>query len=333
MLLKTPFILRNRILLILLMYVSLFWLTTAAAHESSYPQIIALPTGFQPEGIVTGRGHNAYVGSLASGAIYQVDLLSGHGHLFISGETGRAAVGLAYDQRRNYLFVAGGLNGNISVYNANNGKTIAEYQSDGDNTDVDPGFINDGIVTKRAAYFTDSFRPVIYKIPLSKSGRLMSKSQMETIPLSGDIEYFPGEFNANGIVANKRGDQLYINTTFTGQLFQLDPTSGVTTEVDMSGGDLANGDGMLLHDDTLYVVQNFINQISVVKLSESGTQGVIKKVITHPDFQIPTTAAKFGSALYVVNARFDVAPPPLPGFPPADPNTEFNLLRISIDDD
>ena len=38
--------------------------------------------------------------------------------------------------------------------------------------------------------------------------------------------------------------------------------------------------------------------------------------------------AAFGASLYVVNARFDVAPPPLPGFPPPVEGEDFDIVRV-----
>ena len=57
-------------------------LTTAEAKPSPdkvkpFPDRIELPDGFQPEGITIGPGATAYVGSLATGAIYAVNLRTG----------------------------------------------------------------------------------------------------------------------------------------------------------------------------------------------------------------------------------------------------------------
>ena len=48
-----------------------------SAMAQSFPETVPLPDSFQPEGITLGIGHTAYVGSLLSGAIYEVDLV-GH---------------------------------------------------------------------------------------------------------------------------------------------------------------------------------------------------------------------------------------------------------------
>ena len=92
---------------------------------------------------------------------------------------------------------------------------------------------------------------------------------------------------------------------------------------------MITGDGLVLDGKTLYVVQNFLNQIGVVDLNPALTSGTVLEPITDPSFRIPTTAAEFGSHLYAVNARFDVAAPPFPGSPPADPSLKYEMVRVS----
>jgi hypothetical protein len=57
-------------------------------------------------------------------------------------------------------------------------------------------------------------------------------------------------------------------------------------------------------------VQNFSDQISRIRLRPDLTSGVVEEVITSPLFQVPTTAARFGSRLAVVNAKCDTGIPP-----------------------
>ena len=315
----------SRVILTKIVYFAFIFplLFSVNAYAHSLPDIISLPTGFQPEGVVTGKHHSAYVGSLKNGGIYKVNLVSGEGEMLVEGEENKAAVGLAFDKRSDYLFVAGGLTGTITVYDTEDGSLVREFAAA-----APGGFINDGIVTRKAAYFTDSFLPVIYKIPLNYHGRLRKNAKVKTITLSDNFTYIDGEFNANGIVATHHGKRLLIINSTTGVLYKVNPRNGKAMEIDIVGGELFNGDGMLLDGDDLYIVQNFLNQIAVVELSSDNLSGVVEEYITHPSFQIPTTVAGFGDWLYVVNAKFDIAPPPLPGFPPADPNTEFELVRI-----
>ena len=41
----------------------------------------------------------------------------------------------------------------------------------------------------------------------------------------------------------------------------VDPVTGIATRITLVGGSVLNGDGILLHGKTLYVVQNQLNQI------------------------------------------------------------------------
>jgi len=295
--------------------------------KESYPDLISVPDGFQPEGVVRGRGHTAYVGSLKTGAIYEVDLVSGKGELLVESAE-NPAVGLAYDKRSNYLFVAGGPSGTVTVYDATDGQLKATYTL----AAAGGTFVNDGIVTRKAAYFTDSFAPVIYRLPLGKNGRLPQPEAVETITLSADFEFVPGGFNANGIESAHDGKVLYVVNSTTGLLYRVDPDTGEASQVTITNGDLVNGDGLLFYGHKLYVVQNFFNQIAEVKLTGKGTSATITRTLTSPNFQIPTTATGFNGALYAINARFDVAPPPFFGNPPADPTLEYHLVRVKLDD-
>jgi hypothetical protein len=76
------------------------------------------------------------------------------------------AIGVDVDHR-NRLFVAGGPTGDGYVYDARTGADIAQY----DFTSAS-SFVNDVVVTKRAAWFTDSMRPFLYKVPIGPNGQL-----------------------------------------------------------------------------------------------------------------------------------------------------------------
>jgi hypothetical protein len=85
----------------------------------------------------------------------------------------------------------------------------------------------------------------------------------------------------------------------------VEPETGDATRIDLGMGVVPNGDGILLQGKTLYVVQNFLNQIAVVELSSDLQRRNDRRTITNSLFRIPTTAARFGSTLCVVNSRFD----------------------------
>ena len=63
-------------------------------------------------------------------------------------------------------------------------------------------------------------------------------------------------------------------------------------------------DGIVLSGRRLWAVQTS-NQVSRIRLRPDLGSGVVERVITSDRFQFPTTAARFGSRLAVVNAKFD----------------------------
>jgi hypothetical protein len=161
----------------------------SAAADPPFPETIGLPNGLQPEGIAI-RGGNFYVGSLATGAVVRGDLRTGACCETVVGpQQGRVAVGLKVDHRQR-LFVAGGPTGQAYVYDARTGAELAVYQ-----LAAGPSFINDVVVTRRAAWFTDSFNAVLFRVPITR-GELGGQSDVETLPLSGDFQLVPGEFNS-----------------------------------------------------------------------------------------------------------------------------------------
>lgn len=291
----------------------------------NFPKVIPLPDGFNPEGIVAGNGNTLYVGSLFDGSIYRIDSRTGDGSILVPAQTNRIAVGLDFDSRTGYIYVAGGTDGYGYVYNADTGTEVAAIQL---TPSVFPNaMINDVVVTANAAYFTNSFAAEIYKVPLNGDGTIPNAGVAQTISLTGDFTMIQG-FNANGIVANDDGTQLIIVNSALGTLYLTDVNSGMTTEIDLGGSDVINGDGLVLRGNKLYVVQNFNNQVSVVMLSGDWTSGSVIQIITDSGFQIPATATIKGNSLYVVNARFDVAPPPFLG-QGYDPNIEFNVVAVN----
>jgi hypothetical protein len=281
-------------------------LTLLTTHEpalklsaNTWPAIINLPNGWLPEGVVVGRGPVIYAGSRRHGAIYAADLRTGQGFVAVPPQQGRIAVGLAFDSRTNYIFVAGGPAGAAYVYDAATGESLQAYQLAGPG----PTFVNDAVVTRDAAYLTDSLQPAVYRIPLGPGGRLPEPDAVATLPLGGDYQHLPG-FNANGIESTQAGDRLILVQSNTGLLFNVDPNTGVAGTIEIGGYSVTAGDGILLEGQTLYVVRNQLNLIAEIKLAPSLSSGELVDELTNPNFDIPTTLDRFGDSLYVVNARF-----------------------------
>ncbi|MEU1971332.1 hypothetical protein ABZ477_06740 [Microbacterium sp. NPDC019599] len=271
--------------------------------------LIPLPDGFQPEGIAIGPGGTAYLGSLADGDIYAVDLRTGEGETISQGP-GTPSVGLKLDQFGR-LFVAGGTSGTARVIDSATGDLLADFQ-----LAQPPAFINDVILTRDGAWFTNSFAAELYFLPVEPSGGLPDESVI--VPLTGEWMQQPG-FNANGIAETPDHKALLVIQSATATLFRVDRETGEATKVDLGGASLPAGDGLLVIGRTLYVVQNQLNQVAVIRLDASGMRGALVETLTDPDFRVPTTVARYGSGLFLPNARFGVPP---------TPDTEYEVVRV-----
>ena len=297
----------RRLLVLLLM--GLVVLVPATAGAATFPDTIRLPDGWQPEGIAAGRGTSLYVGSIPTGAIWKGDARTGQGDVLVPGRPGeRNAIGIKVD-RRNRLFVAGGPTGKAFVYDAATGADLASYQLAPADTAVT--FINDVVVTQRAAFFTDSRNQQLYVLPLGRHGALPDQDEVRVLPLTGELDYteITTDVDLNGIVAARGGRTLLSVQSNSGKLFKIDPRSGEAREVDLGETLLTNGDGLLLAGRVLFVVQNRLNQIAVVKLSGSLDEGRLVTTITDDDFDVPTTIAFQAGHLWAVNARFGTTDP------------------------
>jgi sugar lactone lactonase YvrE len=250
-----------------------------------------------------GKGHTFYVGSIPTGAIYSGDLRTGVGSVLPLSESGRMAAGIKVDNR-DRIFVSGASTGQAYVYDAATGTSLADYALG----PMGASFINDVVLTKDAAWFTDSLGAVLYRVPLAANGGLAGQSAVEALPLTGDFELAPG-FNLNGIEATPDGKTLIAVQTNLGRLYRIDPETGAASLIQLTGGDVTFGDGILLDGRTLYVVQNQLNRVAIVRLSPQLDAGVIVGYLTDPALDVPTTIAEHGSDLYAVNARFGVPHP------------------------
>ena len=271
-------------------------LASAALAAAPFPETIPVPAGSQPEGIASGKGTTLYVGSRANGSVFRADARTGRGEILVPAQAGRAAFGLK--EFKGELYVAGGPTGFGFVYDARSGRNVDEFDFDG-------LFVNDVTVTRQAAYFTDSRRPFLYVFPRGKRA-----GEPYALPITGDFAYTPdpADIDANGIAATRDGRTLILVQSGTGKLFTADARTGVTQLIDAPP--VPNGDGILLRGRTLYVVQNRLNQVAVLRLDRRLGSAELKAVLTDPDFDVPTTIAALGRRLYAINARFSTPPTP-----------------------
>jgi sugar lactone lactonase YvrE len=265
-------------------------------------EVIVLPGASSAEGIAAGRGTTFYAGDLFAGDIFRGNVQRGTAELFIDAPAGRMAVGMAVDVAHDLLFVAGGFTGQAYVYDTRTGATVATYQFGAPPATL----VNDVALTKDGAWFTDSFQAQLYFVPVSRAG--VPGSSFRTLAVSGPAADTGGEVNLNGIQATANGKTLIVAHSANAQLYTVDPVSGASATI--AGVSVPNVDGILLEAGRLWAVQNFSNQVSRIRLRPDLSSGVVEEVITSELFQVPTTAARFGSRLAVVNAKFDTGIPP-----------------------
>jgi sugar lactone lactonase YvrE len=285
-------------------------------NDANPPEQIALPNAFRPEGIAAS-GDFIYVGSIPTGAVYRADITSGNGSVLVPAQEGRAAIGLKVDGRGR-LFVAGGATGMAFVYDAASGANLASYTLTPASTDAIPTFINDVVLTADAAWFTDSRKAVLFRVPLPADGSLAAQETVTALPLSGDFSLVAGVNNLKGIAAT--GQLLIVVQSNTGFLFTVAPATGVTRKIDLGVETVVNGDGILLEGQTLFVVQNRLNLVAVIDLSPDFATGTVRTRLGNPAFDVPTTMTAAGTSLFAVNARFGVE---------VTPDTTYAVIRFN----
>ncbi|MFP5311022.1 MAG: hypothetical protein ACLGH7_01195 [Actinomycetes bacterium] len=259
---------------------------------------IVLDGATSAEGIAAGRGTTFYAGELTTGDIFRGDIRGRTATRFIDAPAGRAAVGMKADPCNGLLFVAGGGTGKAFVYSIDTRQPVADV-------DLAPGFINDVTLTDEGAWFTNSTAAELYFLPVGEDGGL---GAVKTLKLSGPAADLKQGFNLNGIASARHGNVLVVAHSSDGALYTVDRETGASAALE--GVNVPFVDGILVRGDTLWAVQNQLNQIVRVDLSGDLSSGVVEGTIKSDAFNVPTTVALFGNTLAAVNAQFNQPPGP-----------------------
>ena len=208
--------------------------------------------------------------------------------------------------RRGRLYVAGGPAGDVEVYDISSKTLVAQFQLCSD------CFVNDLTVARNGdVYVTESqVSTFVYRIPAEavKNG----SGAAESIAIAPPLVPVAGSPNANGIAAARGGRFVVFVQSNAGKLFRLDRKTRKVKEITVSGGEVTNGDGIVLKGRTLYVVRNRDQLIAKLKLSHKFRRARVVRTKTDKSFEDPTTAARAGRRLLVVNSDFF---PPTVGAP------------------
>jgi sugar lactone lactonase YvrE len=208
---------------------------------------------------------------------------------------------------RGKLYLAGGPAGDVEVYDLATKQLLRQFQL------CSACFINDLTIARNGDVFvteTQQDPQVIYRIPAAavKGG----SAPVDPITVTPPVTPVAGGTNDNGIAASRGGRYVVFVQSSAGKLFRLDTKTRKVEEIAVKGGELTNGDGIVLNGRTLYVVRNRDQLIVKVKLRRKFSRGRIVRTKTDKSFEDPTTAALAGKRLLVVNSDFF---PPTEGAP------------------
>lgn len=271
-----------------------------------------------PEGITEGGdGRTFYVGSSSDGTIFagRIDRASIDIWREPDADGPSSALGMAADEHGR-LVVCGGEAGRLFAYDTETRSLIRSWTAQG-------SLLNDIAIVDDIAYVTDSHRPVIWRLDLSKlaapasndaAAGIQATELEEWLVLDPDEKPYPElppdvlPSYLNGIVA--RDGLLLVVAQGTGVLWRIDTATGEVSRVDL-GGQLLQGDGMVFAGDILYVLDNDDEPdggatfyLTALTLSDDLRSGkVISRVQQSPD-ATPTTAAFLDGRLYLVNSQF-----------------------------
>ncbi len=257
-----------------------------------------------PEGITYDPTSNSFfVGSTSNGTIFRGNLSSGQVSVFsAAGLDGRtAAIGMKVDSKTRRLWVAGGGTGLIFVYNADTGMLIRKYAT----PQAEQTFLNDvALAPNGDAYITDSRRPVLFKIggAGAQPGELESWLDFTNSP----VAFTSGATALNGIVVSQDGNYIVVVHSAAQKLFSITVATKAIREVDLAGKP-QGGDGMVLDGQLLYVLARTPESDAIVRIEMAAdfSRGTIKDSFRDASFAFPTTIAKVGNRMLVVNSQFN----------------------------
>ena len=249
-----------------------------------------------PESIgVDAATGDAYVGSLADGALYRLASAGVAEVWGPGGQDGRGSVaGVKVDARRR-LWAAGGDEGTLWVYDLASRDLLARMDAGGRPSCVnDIAFGADGV-----AYVTDSFIPVLFVA----QGEPIVLDRWVDLAAAGVA--WPEGLNFNGIVLTPDRRHLVACQTNTGRFWRIELGTGKVGEVALDGGPLEHCDGLAISGSTLYIAVNARNVIAVADLAHDGSAARVRTILRSEAFAFPTAVAFAGGYMLVVNSQLN----------------------------
>ena len=274
-----------------------------------------------PVGLAHDRRTDAlFLGGTRDGTLFRGEPGRARLRVWLPGGTnGRTTTSGLNTDGRGRLYVGGGSTNRLWVHDIASGRLLATLSG------LPGGYVNDiAVATDGTAYVTDSMAHVVYRVT-ERAGRWRLERWLD---LAGTpVEQLPGH-NLNGIAVLDGRSLLAVHSQ-SGRLYRIDRQSRQVAEVDLGGGRLYGGDGLVLAGDRLYVVQGGLStsdpqaQVSVVRLVAAGT-GRVESVLTDPEFRHPSTARLVHGRLLVVNSQYNT------GQAGGRPHLPFTVSALNI---
>jgi Cu-Zn family superoxide dismutase len=264
---------------------------TTAVQTFELPGAAVFPesVGVDPQ---TG---DAYVGSLADGALYR---LTSAGEVVLwspAGEDGRGSVAGVKVDIDGRLWAAGGYDGTLHVYELASRRLLARLD-----VGARPSCVNDiAFGPSGDVYVTDSLISLLFRVV----GEPPAIEPWVDLAEQG-VPWSEG-LNLNGIVLTGDRRHLVACQTNLGRFWRAALATGQVEEVALRGGPLEHSDGMALSGSTLYVAVNARNRIAVIDLADDGATGTVRTILTSDAFAFPTAVAINQDRLLVVNGQLD----------------------------
>ncbi|GAA2057537.1 hypothetical protein [Nocardiopsis rhodophaea] len=247
--------------------------------------------------------HDLYVTSYGDGSVFRIPAKGTDVEVFLSsGTDGRYhAAGVKADASGR-LWVSGGYDGSVTVYDDATGERLARFHipfSGGGVNDI--AFGPDG-----SAYMTDPTNPAVYRVAPDELDA--ARGTDTKLAVWRDLTGTPASYaqgsglNLNGIVFTDGGALLTANTT-TGDLFRIDTGSGEVTRI--NGVSLVDADGLYYEEGTLWAVLNRSNTIVRLSVSDAARQVVQEATFNSADLQVPTSVIRAEGRLLVTRSQYD----------------------------
>lgn len=300
-------------------------LGSTPARAQSGVTVLPLPdTAAYPEGVAVDPATGAiYTNSANTGVVFRVDPDTGAAARVADplglGDSPPAkpvsvALGLKADGEGR-LWVAGARSGSMHVVDIATGERLARFT-----TPEGPWLINDVALTPDAAYFTDTLRPVLWRVARDSIADAVLEPWLS---FEGTALQYGEEPNLNGIVATPDGRYLIVVLMKTGKLFRIDTRTRDIVAIDTGASALDGGDGLALIDQRLFLVRQSAGEVVALDLSADGATAVEAKRIKPAELAWPATIAVRGDRLIVANSQLNRRGS-------GDPVLPFSLVSIPL---